>query len=381
MKFNQKLNRKEFIKKLSFIGLTFTLSPFIINLVKKIEAYGFENKYLHPAKYWKKIDNGVQCLLCPFRCVLKEGQKGNCRVRINIKGKGYTLVYGRVVAENVDPIEKKPVFHMLPGTTAYSIATTGCNLRCKFCQNWQISQSSPEDVDAKYLLPEDVVQNAIKLNCKSIAYTYSEPVVFYEYVLDTAKLAKKSGLRNVLVTGGFINPEPLKELIQYFDVIKVDLKGFNEKFYKEVVSGDLRCILETLLTIKKNSNVIIEVVNLVVPGLNDSSEDIKKMCKWIKENLGSDTPLFFSRFYPNYKLRNLSETSVLTLEKCRNVALEEGLNFVYIGNVLGHPGESTYCPKCKKNLIQRLGYNVVENNIVKGKCKFCGNKIPGIWEN
>jgi pyruvate formate lyase activating enzyme len=347
-----------------------------------ISADAFDlNKYIHPAKYWKKFDNNeVQCLLCPFKCILNEGQRGHCRVRVNIGGKLYSLVYGRVCSKNTDPIEKKPVFHMLPGTTAYSIATPGCNLRCKFCQNWQISQSSPEEVSAEYLSPEDVVQNAIKLNCKSIAYTYSEPVVFYEYVLDTAKLAKKNGLRNILVTAGFINPDPLKELLQYFDVIKVDLKGFNEKFYEEVVDGDLQVVLNTLLTIKKNSNVIIEIVNLVVPGLNDSFDDVKKMCKWIKENLGSDTPLFFSRFYPNYKLRNLPETPVLTLEKCRDIALKEGLNYVYIGNVFGHPAESTYCPNCKKVLVQRLGYSILSNNIVKGKCKFCGKEIPGIWE-
>ncbi|MFH1825445.1 MAG: AmmeMemoRadiSam system radical SAM enzyme [Candidatus Firestonebacteria bacterium] len=368
--------------KLSRVFLfSIVLIVFCLNSNKYLPGSGTTpSTFTYEAKYWKKIDNDVQCLLCPFRCVLKDGQKGNCRVRINIKGKLYTLVYGRVVAKNVDPIEKKPVFHMLPGTTAYSIATVGCNLRCKFCQNWQISQSNPEEVNSEYLSPQDVVLNAIKLNCKSIAYTYSEPVVFYEYVLDTAKLAKKNGLKNILVTGGFINPEPLKELLQYFDVIKVDLKGFNEKFYEEVVSGDLQCVLNTLLTIKKNSKVIIEVVNLVVPGLNDSFTDIKKMCKWIKENLGSDTPLFFSKFYPNYKLRNLPETPILTLEKCRDIALKEGLNYVYIGNVVGHPGESTYCPKCKKNLIKRLGYDVLENNIVKGKCKFCGNKIPGIWE-
>lgn len=335
---------------------------------------------LHEAKFWEKSDSKIQCRLCPSECLLSEGETGRCRVRINKSGKLYTLVYGKAVAKNVDPIEKKPVFHLLPGSTAYSIATAGCNLRCKFCQNWQISQSAPNDFNVDYFPPEDVVKSALQSKSASIAYTYNEPTVFYEYVLDTAKLAKKKGLRNILVSSGFINEEPMKELLPYFDVIKIDLKGFNEKFYKEVTEGKLQAVLNTLLTIRKNSKVIVEVVNLVVPGLNDDINEVKKMCKWIKENLGSDTPVFFSKFYPNFQLRNIPETPIATLEKCREAAMKEGLNYVYIGNVAGHPAESTYCPKCKKVLIARTGYFVGEVNIVKGKCKFCGKEIPGIWE-
>jgi pyruvate formate lyase activating enzyme len=335
---------------------------------------------LYEAKYYKQIDLGVQCELCPFNCYLPEGERGRCRVRINLGNKLYTLVYGEIAAAHIDPIEKKPVFHMLPGTGAFSIATAGCNLRCQFCQNWEISQKRPEEVKSEFHSPEEVVLAAIRTGCRSIAYTYSEPIIFFEYVLDTAKLAKKYGLKNILVSGGLINPKPLKELIPYFDVIKIDLKGFNENFYEKVVGTKLEFILNTLIELKK-LNVLVEVVNLVVPTLNDNMEEIEKMCKWIYENLGADTPVFFSRFYPQYKLKNLPETPVETLEKARNIAMKVGLNYVYIGNVPGHPGENTYCPKCKNVVIRRYGYRILEYNIDEnGNCKFCGYHIHGIWK-
>lgn len=332
---------------------------------------------------WEKQDClGVQCELCPFRCFLPEGSRGICRVRMNVAGKLKTLVYAQPVSVHIDPIEKKPVYHMLPGSPIFSIATVGCNLKCSFCQNWEISQCYPEQAKnyGQILTPEQVVDKAIKNNCRSIAYTYSEPIVFYEYVLDTAKIAKQKGLKNVLVSAGYINPEPLKKLAPYFDVIKIDLKGFNKQFYRKVVGGDLEYVLNTLKELKK-LGVLTEIVNLVVPSLNDNMAEITKMCEWIYNNLGPDTPLFFSRFTPQYKLGNLPPTPIETLDKAREIALKTGLKYVYIGNVPGHPGENTYCPSCGRILIRRYGYAILENNIRKRKCVFCGKEIPGVWEN
>ncbi|MGA2775780.1 MAG: AmmeMemoRadiSam system radical SAM enzyme [Candidatus Omnitrophota bacterium] len=337
---------------------------------------------IRQADWWRQDCLGVQCGLCPFRCFLPEGSRGRCRVRMNVGGKLRTLVYGQPVSVHIDPIEKKPVYHMLPGSSIFSIATVGCNLRCSFCQNWEISQCNPEEAKTagQILTPEQVVDAAIANNCNSIAYTYSEPVVFYEYVLDIAKLAKQKGLRNVLVSAGYINRKPLRKLVPYFDVIKIDLKGFNEQFYKKVVGGDLKEVLATLKELH-NLGVLTEVVNLVVPSLNDDMQDITRMCKWIYDNMGPDTPLFFSRFTPQYRLGNLPATPIETLEKARKIAMDVGLRYVYIGNVPGHPAENTYCPGCGRMLIHRYGYTILENNIKNGRCIFCGKKIPGIWEN
>jgi len=328
---------------------------------------------------WESADClGVRCELCAFRCFLPEGSRGICRVRMNIGGKLRTLVYAQPVSTHVDPIEKKPVYHMLPGTGIFSIATVGCNLRCAFCQNWEISQAYPEQARGRVLTPRQVVDLAVKSGCRSIAYTYSEPIVFYEYMLDTAKLAKQRGLRNVMVSAGYINPEPLRELAPYFDVIKIDLKGFNEQFYRKVVGGELGVVLDTLLELKR-LGVLTEIVNLVVPTLNDDIEEIDRMCKWIYDNLGPDTPLFFSRFTPQYRMTNLPPTPVETLERARQTALKAGLRYVYIGNVTGHPGENTYCPGCGRILVGRHGYAILENRITDDKCPFCGERIPGIW--
>jgi pyruvate formate lyase activating enzyme len=331
---------------------------------------------------WEKQDClGVVCELCPFRCFLPEGSRGICRVRMNVAGKLKTLVYGQPVSVHIDPIEKKPVYHMLPGSRIFSLATVGCNLRCSFCQNWEISQCNPEEAKGpgQIMTPEDVVAAAIESGCGSIAYTYSEPVVFYEYVLDIAKLAKQKGLRNVLVSAGYINKEPLKKLAPYFDMIKIDLKGFNERFYRKVVGGDLKYVLDALKELH-DLGVLTEVVNLIVPGLNDDTKEISRMCKWIYDNLGPDTPVFFSRFTPQYRLGNLPVTPIETLENARKIAMDAGLRYVYLGNVPGHPGENTYCPVCGRMLIRRYGYDILENNIKKSKCVFCGKDIPGIWD-
>ena len=334
---------------------------------------------LREARWWKTACAGVQCTLCPFECFLPEGQRGICNVRQNVGGKLYTLVYAQPVSVHIDPIEKKPVYHLYPGSRSYSLSTVGCNLRCAFCQNWEISQAQPEHARGEPLQPADVVRNALATGCRSIAYTYAEPIVFYEYVYDTAVLARQSGLRNVLVSGGYINPEPLQALAPLFDIIKIDLKGFNASFYRQIVKGELRFVLRTLAELKRYP-VLTEVVNLVVPTLNDDLGEIRTMCRWVFQELGPDTPLFFSRFTPQYKLQNLPPTPVDTLEQAHAIARAQGLRYVYIGNVPGHPAEHTYCPTCGRALIKRHGYTVLEYKLAPGGvCPYDGTRIPGIW--
>ncbi len=329
--------------------------------------------------FYKKLDNKiVQCQLCPRRCTIANGQRGYCGVRQNREGTLYTLVYAKPVAIHIDPIEKKPLFHFLPSTTAFSIATAGCNLKCKFCQNWEISQVKPEDVQYSYIEPEGLIKKVKESGSPTIAYTYTEPTIFYEYMLETAKLAKKEGIRNVMHSCGYINEEPLRQLAKYLDAANIDLKGFTNDYYAKMTDASLEPVLKSL-KILKEEGVHVEITNLILPGYNDDPDTIRKMCLWIKDNLGSGTPLHFSRFFPMYKLTSLSPTPVETLEIARKIALESGLKYVYIGNVGGHSAENTYCPRCKKVLIERRGYFVLQNNIENGKCKFCGEKIEGIW--
>jgi len=323
-------------------------------------------------------DGKIQCQLCPRQCVVSKGQRGFCGVRENREGKYYSLVYGNPCAVHVDPVEKKPFYHVLPASTSFSIATAGCNFRCKFCQNWEISQVTPDETYNYELPPDRVVALAKKAGSRSIAYTYVEPTIFYEYMLDTAQLAKKDGILNVCHSNGFMNPGPLKDLCRVLDAANIDLKAFTEDFYSNMSQGRLSPVLGTLKTLK-SEGVHLEITNLVIPTQNDDPETVRKMCAWIKSELGADTPLHFSRFYPLYKLRNLPPTPVTTLERNRKIAMETGLEYVYIGNVPGHEGERTYCPKCKKILIFRQGYYITEVNLNKGKCKFCGQPISGIW--
>ncbi|MBW2992121.1 AmmeMemoRadiSam system radical SAM enzyme [Candidatus Woesearchaeota archaeon] len=327
--------------------------------------------------FYEKKNSTAQCRICPHNCVIAKDHRGFCGVRENQNGKLYLLVYGHPVSVCIDPIEKKPLFHFLPGTDIYSIGTVGCNLRCKHCQNWQISQE--KDIFGEKLTPEEVVENALKENCSGIAYTYTEPTIFYEYVYDTARLARKKGLKNIMVTNGYINQEPLKKLYPYIDGANVDLKGFTEKFYREITASSLAPVLESLKTIKKMKNVWLEVTNLIIPTLNDNMKTIKEMCIWIKDNLGDTTPLHFSRFFPFYKLEHLPPTPEETLIKARDIALKTGLKFVYIGNILIEDTENTYCPKCKELLIERKGFMITQNNLKEGKCS-CGEQIPGVWK-
>jgi len=321
--------------------------------------------------------NRVQCELCPNGCVLDEGQHSRCRARMNRDGKLFSLVYGKPCAVHIDPIEKKPFFHFLPGTTAFSIATAGCVLSCKFCQNWQISQAKPEDTDTYDLPPDKVVSQAIANKCRSVTYTYTEPTVFYEYMYDTAVIAGKQGIKNTMHSCGYINEKPLRKLSKHMDAADIDLKAFTEDFYSRICSGSLKPVLNSLVVLKEEG-VWLELTNLVIPTLNDNMKNIKDMCIWIQKNLGSDTPIHFSRFFPNYKLTNLPPTPLETLIDARKTAMDAGLRFVYIGNTR-HEGESTFCPKCKKLLVERIGYFVKQNYLSNGRCKFCSTAIAGIW--
>lgn len=320
------------------------------------------------------------CDLCPKGCRITEGQSGDCKSRIVVDGALRAVTYGKPCTLHIDPIEKKPLFHFLPATRVLSLATAGCNLHCKFCQNWTISQGAPEDLRTIDLPPDKVVEVAQAQHCPSIAYTYTEPVVFYEYVLDTSTLARQQGLRNVTVTAGSINRKPMEMLCSVVDASNTDLKAFSDTFYRELCDATLKPVLDGMVVMKEHG-VWLEITNLVVPTFNDDLDMIRKMCRWILANLGADTPLHFSRFVPMYKLRNLPPTPVDILMKARKEALDLGLRYVYVGNVLGSGAEHTWCPSDGTLLIKRLGHAVLENNMVEGTCPKCGLKIPGIWGN
>jgi len=374
------MTKREFLKfcgsSLCMFSATY-LFGFPKNSQAQMAKKGLIKTKLSP--YFTSLEGGeIQCELCPHRCRVAKGKRGICRVRENRDGKYYSLVYGNPCAVHLDPIEKKPFFHVLPGTTSFSLATAGCNFQCKFCQNWEISQAFPEDVYSYEVPPDLMVKRAKEIGARSIAYTYVEPTIFYEYMFDIGQLTKKEGLLNVTHSNGFINPDPLKNLCKVLDAANIDLKGFTENFYRELCSGELGPVLETLKTLKKEK-VHVEITNLIIPTKNDDMSTLKEMCLWIKKELGADTPIHFSRFYPLYKLKTLPPTPVSTLDKTRAVALSAGLEYVYIGNAPGHEGENTFCPKCKKMIIQRTGYTVGEINVKAGKCRYCGKPIPGIW--
>lgn len=373
------MDRREFLKRSCLFTAGVTLSPVILDVFSRHLYASSIVPFRKEAMYYKKINaETVQCALCPRKCTLTNGQRSFCRVREPKNGKLFSLVYNLPCAVHVDPIEKKPLFHFLPKTQAFSIATAGCNFRCKFCQNWSISQFPPEDVDSKNLSPEDVVKGALRANCPTIAYTYTEPSIFYEYMLETARLAKTQGVKNMYHSNGSLNPEPVEELTQYLDGADIDLKAFNRDFYSDVCAGYLDTVLSTLKILKKNG-VWVEITNLVIPTLNDDLTQIKDMSIWVRQNLGKETPVHFSRFWPQYKLKTLPPTPVSTLESAREVARGAGLQFVYVGNVPGHKAESTYCPKCGKIVIGRTGYSIREINLKAGTCKFCNYPIAGVW--
>lgn len=326
----------------------------------------------------------VRCDLCPHACALRPGERGSCRVRLNHGGKLVTLVYGKLVSANpYDPVEKKPLYHFLPGTRCFSVATAGCNLHCKFCQNWSISQLNPEDADPAGVMdvpPERLVSAARDAGCRSIAYTYSDPVIFFEYARDSARLARAAGLKNILVTAGYINEKPLRELCRYTDAVNLDVKSFTEDFYKNVCGGSLAPVLAGLKTMLAEG-VWVELTNLIVPTLNDDLEMVRRMCGWIAREAGPEVPLHFSRFHPMYRMTGLPPTPTEMLVRARDAARAEGLKFVYIGNVEAPGGGDTVCPGCGLAVIRRQGYQILEMNLKDRKCGACGRAIPGRWSS
>ncbi|UCG47269.1 MAG: AmmeMemoRadiSam system radical SAM enzyme [Phycisphaerales bacterium] len=321
----------------------------------------------------------VQCELCPKNCLIGPGQSGECRVRINIDGVLRTVVYGYPCSISVDPVEKKPLFHFLPGTPILSIATVGCNLHCRNCQNWEISQANPEDTPAALCPPERLVQLTREQACPSIAYTYTEPIIYYEYTYDSARLAREAGMRNVLVTAGYVNEQPWRQLLEYVDAANIDLKAISDEFYQRVCSATLKPVQDALVAAKA-SGALVEVTHLIIPTLNDQSEQLQQLSRWIKTNMGAETPLHFSRFFPKYKMLNLPPTSLKTLDTAREIAMEEGLQYVYIGNIRSKQGQNTYCPECERLLIERSGYIVLQNNLKDGRCPDCSKEIYGVWK-
>ena len=331
------------------------------------------------AKFYQKLPNKkIKCKLCPRECTVGDRERGYCGVRENRAGTYYSLVHSRVCTSHVDPIEKKPLFHYLPGTVAFSLATAGCNVNCKFCQNWDISQSRPEQVPADYMPPRRVADLARQYDCPTIAYTYSEPVVFSEFLMDAADAGHAAGIRSIVVSNGYMQEEALKAAYGKMDAVKIDLKSFTESYYRDVVTGQLKPVLDSLVTLRKMDKWT-EIVYLVVPTLNDDDAEFLGLARWIKTNLGPDVPLHFTQFHPEYLLKNLPITPVSTLEQAKSIADAEGLHYVYIGNVPRHPAQNTYCPKCRKMVVERVGFTASQMLIRNNSCPFCQHPIPGIW--
>ena len=320
----------------------------------------------------------VRCLLCARNCVIAEGDRGHCRARMNLRGELRTLVYGRPISIHVDPIEKKPLYHFLPGSAAFSMATSGCPLRCKFCQNWEISQARPEDYSSEVIPPRRIVESSRSRQAPVIAFTYNEPTVFTEYLTDIARLGRGSGLRSVLISCGFMNEAPLAEMCECLDAIKIDLKGYSRDFYRDVCGAELDPVLRSIRQVAR-SGVHLELVNLVVPTLNDAEPMLSELAKWVAGELGPDVPVHFTRFHPDYQLLHLPPTPAATLERARAIAMDRGIRYAFVGNLPGHPGNHTYCPGCREIVIQRRGFFVTAMNLEHGRCKRCQTKIAGVW--
>ncbi|MBU0728628.1 MAG: AmmeMemoRadiSam system radical SAM enzyme [Proteobacteria bacterium] len=336
-------------------------------------------KWSHEGFLYSKLgDKQVRCGVCPHRCLLSPGDRSICRSKVNMDGTLYSLTYGNPCSVHVDPIEKKPLFHFMPKTRAFSIATTGCNFRCLNCQNWEISQMKPHEVRHSELFPKDVVAEARRTGCQSIAYTYSEATTYFEYMIDTARIAQELGINNLWVSNGYINREPLLELCKVLNAANVNIKSLSDDIYRKLNGGRVEPVLNTFKTLHEQG-VHFEMTNLVVPGYVDAPDMVKKMCNWILQTLGPDYPLHFLRFFPKYKLDRLPPTPVSTLTRFRELAMSEGIRYVYVGNVANHDGNNTYCHNCKKILIERTGYLIPTFNMVGDKCRFCNTVIPGVW--
>jgi pyruvate formate lyase activating enzyme len=334
---------------------------------------------LHEARWWEPEGGGrVHCFLCPRHCHIHPGQSGFCFIRINHDGKLYNLGYGAPAALQVDPIEKKPLNHFLPGTRVFSMGTAGCNMGCFFCQNWDISKSHQDQVRSQPVPPEEVPLLALKYGCDSIAFTYNEPTIWGEYVIDICRAAKGYGLKTVMVTNGYITYEAFHDIYDHVDAANVDLKAFTEGFYGKITLTHLEPVLKTLEWLKNETNVWFELTNLMIPTLNDDPAETQKLADWVLQHLGPDVPLHFTAFHPDFKLRDKPATPPETLHRAREIALKAGLNFVYEGNIYSEAG-NTYCPGCGEVLIRRSWHDVLDNRMKSGSCPKCGVRIPGVW--
>lgn len=382
----KKLSKRQFIKNSAMAAGAIGCGLFNMETIaKELNLSNPEflpmgiDKHTIEAKYYINTPKGLKCQLCPNECILKEGEEGDCKTRVNNNGMLNCFAYGNPCAVHIDPIEKKPLYHFHPGSSAFSIATAGCNLACLNCQNWEISQKSPKKTRNYELFPNKLVEECIENNCKSIAYTYTDPVVFYEYVYDSAVIAKENNVNNILVSAGYINEKPLRDWCKYIDAANIDLKSFHNDIYEMLNAGKLEPVLNTLKTLK-DEGVWLEITNLVVPTWTDDLDMIKEMCEWLSTNGFSSYPLHFSRFSPKYKLTHLASTPVSTLISAREIAINAGMDYVYIGNVPGNDATNTYCPNCNKMVINRLGYRIQKIHISDGKCTQCNTKISGVWE-
>jgi len=335
-----------------------------------------------PTKYWHALDDGrVQCDLCPRECKLHEGQQGLCFVRANKNNEIVLTTYGRSSGFCIDPIEKKPLNHFLPGTPVFSFGTAGCNLACKFCQNWDISKSREMDTLADAATPKMIAQTAAEYQCRSVAFTYNDPVIFHEYAIDVAKACQEKDIKTVAVTAGYVSPEPRTEFYQWMDAANVDLKAFTDRFYHKITGSHLEPVLDTLKYIKHETNCWLETTTLIIPGENDSEKELTEMCEWVVENLGPDMPMHFSAFHPDFKMKDIPSTPATTLTMARDIAMKAGVRYAYVGNVHNRNADSTWCHQCGELLIERDWYELGQWNInTKGCCQSCGTKVAGVFE-
>jgi len=330
---------------------------------------------MHAARWWHSLKDGdVRCFLCPRGCRIKIGKSGVCRVRYNEAGQLFSLVWGRPIAVHIDPIEKKPLYHFLPGSRIFSIGTAGCNLRCEFCQNWDLSTAGGTTRDGRLVLPSELIQSVLESQCESVAFTYNEPTIFGEYVVDIATLARKAGLKTVMVTNGYISPEAITDIYPLIDAANIDLKSVNEDFYRKYCQAELRPVLEGILEIKRHGT-FIELTTLLIPGLNDSEAELRKLCDWITGEVGADTPLHFSAFHPAHKMSDRPATLKAILDRARDIALRAGLHYVYEGNVITTTESDTICPACGRVLVVRHWQAEIRNSLQGDRCQ-CGQQIP-----
>jgi pyruvate formate lyase activating enzyme len=339
-----------------------------------------ENLDYKLASWWETTEEDkILCTLCPRYCKIGEGQPGFCYIRQNIDGKLYSIGYGRPTGFAIDPIEKKPLNHFLPGTNILSFGTAGCNLGCKFCQNWSTSKAKLDDLNSLSATPEEVVKHAKRYETPSIAFTYNDPTIFGEYVIDISKIAREEDIKSVMVTAGYIDKEARKDVYRYIDAANVDLKAFTERFYWKNTYSHLDDVLDTLIWLKNESDVWFEITTLLIPDENDSTDEIKRECDWILRNLGDSIPLHFTAFHPDFKMRDKERTPERTLITARKIAIDSGIKYCYVGNVHNLEGQTTYCPNCKEKLIKRDWHSVISNTLKAGKCRKCGEIIEGVF--